>query len=92
MNESTIKGTIIKFKDTVTGTGQRGDWKKREIHVESNSQYPKLVILTAWGDKVDSISANYKVGDTIHVLCHVESREFNDKGYTEIKPFKIIED
>jgi hypothetical protein len=91
-NVATIKGTITKFGEVLTGTGQKGAWKKREIHIESGGQYPKLVVLTAWGYKCDSISGNYNVGDSINVQCHIESMVYNDRSYTEVKPFKVVED
>jgi hypothetical protein len=91
MNEATIKGTIIKFGQIQTGSGQNGVWKKREVIIESNGQYPKKVCLTAWGKVCDSLS-NHQTGDHVNLLCHVESREYNEKWYTEIKPFKTVED
>jgi hypothetical protein len=91
MNEGNIRGTILEFRPIETGTGQRGAWKKREILVECTGNPPRMVGLTVWGDRVDSISANYKVGDAINVECKIESRIYNNKLYTEVKPFKVVE-
>jgi len=91
MNQCTVTGRIISFGDVETGTGQKGVWKKRNIIVETQDQYPKKICLTAWNKVCDSLSM-LSVGDELSVEANVESREYNKKWYTEIKPFKVIND
>jgi hypothetical protein len=90
MNELKLTGRIISMGDIQTGTGQKGVWKKREIILETNGQYPKKVCLTAWNGVCDSLS-NYQVDDSLTIQCHIESREYNSRWYTEIKPFKVVD-
>lgn len=89
MNEPLIiTGTLLKANDLQTGTGQKGVWKKREFIIETKGQYPKKVCLTAWGDKVDSL-AQIPLNSEISVHFNLESREYNERWYTEVKPYKI---
>ena len=41
-----------------TGTGKNGEWKKQDIIVESDGQYPKKVCISIWGDKINE--ANFQ--------------------------------
>jgi hypothetical protein len=62
-------------------------WKKQEFIIETQSQYPKKICLSAWGDKVDQ----YKlaIGDEVNVSVDLESREYNGKWYTEARAWKL---
>jgi hypothetical protein len=70
-----------------TGQGKKGPWKKQEFIIETQSQYPKKVCLSAWGDKVDQY--NLSVGDEVSVSVDLESREYNGRWYTEARAWKL---
>ena len=72
--------------DTVTGTSAKGEWRKREFVIETEGQYPKKVCLALWGDKVDQSPA---VGDQLTCAINAESREYNNRWYTELRVWKI---
>lgn len=36
-----------------TGTGKNGEWKKQDIIVETDGQYPKKICISFWGDKIN---------------------------------------
>ncbi|HXR80855.1 MAG TPA: DUF3127 domain-containing protein, partial [Saprospiraceae bacterium] len=63
--------------------GKKGPWKKQEFIVETQSQYPKKVCLSVWGDKVDQFSLS--VGQFVNVSVELESREYNGRWYTEAR-------
>ncbi len=81
-----LKGRCIKVMPMQTGMGKKGQWKKMEFVVETKSQYPKQVCLSLWGDKVDSAPA---VGDDLTLSVELESREYNNRWYTEVRAWKI---
>ena len=83
-----ISGKIIKVLPEQTGTGQKGAWKKQDFVIETIEQYPKKVCISAWGDKVDSLQI-YSIGDEVKVSFNVESREYNEKWYTDIRVWKL---
>ena len=82
-----LKGKIVQILPSQTGMGKKGQWKKQEIIVETQSQYPKKVCLSAWGDKIDQFSLT--VGDTVNVSVELESREYNSRWYTEARAWKV---
>jgi hypothetical protein len=67
--------------------GKKGPWKKQEFIVETQSQYPKKVCLSVWGDKIDQFAIS--VGDQVNVAVDLESREYNGRWYTEARAWKV---
>lgn len=70
-----------------TGTGKNGEWKKQEIIVETDGQYPKKVCISIWGDKINE--GQLQIGNLLKIDFDIESREYNSKWYTDIKAWKI---
>lgn len=84
-----LTGKIIKVLAPVTGEGKNGPWKKQEFVIEfSEGQYAKKVCLAAWGERVDNLN-RYKIGDTITASISLESREYNERWFTEARAWKI---
>ncbi len=70
-----------------TGAGKNGPWKKQDIIVETDGQYPKKVCISLWGEKFDRNLLS--VGNKLTISFDIESREFNGKWYTDVKAWKI---
>jgi len=83
-----VTGQVIKLLPLQSGQSQRGPWKKQDMIIETNEQYPKKVAITCWGDKVDEIQ-NLVPGTQVTVSINIESREYNERWYTDIKAWKI---
>lgn len=82
-----LKGKVVQMLQMQTGMGKKGQWKKQEFIVETISQYPKKVCLSAWGEKIDQY--NLSVGDMVTVSVDLESREYNGRWYTEARAWKL---
>lgn len=82
-----ITGKVIKLNEPLTGTSARGEWKKQEIIIETDDQYPKQVCLLNWNDKVDVSSLT--PGQKIVAGINIESREFNERWFTDVKIWKL---
>lgn len=82
-----LKGKVIQLLPLQSGMGKKGPWKKQEFILETQSQYPKKVCLSIWGDKVDQF--NVSVGQSLNVSVELESREYNGRWYTEARAWKI---
>ena len=49
-----VTAKLIQLLPLQTGTGKTGSaWKKQDIIVETNAQYPKKICISIWGDKID---------------------------------------
>lgn len=82
-----LTGKLIQLLPLQTGTGRNGQWRKQEIIVETNSQYPKKVCLSIWGDRINE--QQLVVGNTLVLDVEVESKEFGGRWYTELKAWRI---
>lgn len=70
-----------------TGIGKNGQWRKQDIIVETESQYPKKICISIWGDKINE--KQLVIGTILDISFDLESREFNGKWYTDVKAWKI---
>jgi len=70
-----------------TGSGKNGEWKKQDIIVETDGQYPKKVCISIWGDKINE--GQLQIDNLLQIDFEIESREYNSKWYTDIKAWKI---
>lgn len=82
-----ITGTLVQINEPITGNGKNGMWKKQEFIIETPGQYPKKVMITAWGDKLNLTS--FAPGSQVTVGFDLESREYNGRWYTDVKAWKI---
>lgn len=83
-----ITGKLYKVLTEQTGSGKNGNWVKQEFVIETTEQYPKKICCSAWGDKVASLKG-LQAGDMIKVSFNIESREYNERWYTDVRAWKI---
>lgn len=83
-----IQGKVVRLGNLTEGTSARGAWRKQELIIETIEQYPKQVCLVCWGDRVAE-AQNFTPGQTIKAQISIESREFNGKWYTDVRPFRF---
>ena len=86
-NTMQISGKLIQLLPPQSGQGKNGTWKKQEVIIETEGQYPKKVCIAIWGDKADE--KVLQVGNTLKIDFDVESREYNGKWYTDVKAWKV---
>ena len=82
-----FEARLVTILPEQSGNGKNGIWKKQDIIVETDGQYPKKVCVSLWGDKFDK--SLLQPGCRLAVSCDIESREFNGKWYTDVKAWKI---
>lgn len=78
---------LIQVLPLQKGTGKNGEWKKQDIIVETDGQYPKKVCISIWGDKIDNNLL--QTGNQLNISFDVESREYNGRWYTDVKAWKV---
>jgi hypothetical protein len=83
-----ITGRIIKILQLQSGEGKNGTWKKQEFILETAAQIPRKICFSLWGDKIDQFKL--AEGEDTEVSFDLESREFNNRWYTEAKAWKIV--
>ncbi len=82
-----LKAKLTQLLPIQTGTGKNGEWKKQDIIVETDGQYPKKVCISIWGDKINE--GQLQIGNLLQIDFDIESREYSSKWYTDIKAWKI---
>jgi hypothetical protein len=83
-----INGKLVKVMEQVTGESRNGGWVKQEFVIETFDQFPKKVCCSVWGDKTEQLR-RFQPGDDVKVSFNVESREYNERWYTEIRAWKL---
>lgn len=81
-------GKIVKILSEQRGAGRNGEWVKQDFVIETGDQYPKKMCFTAWGEKVDELK-NMSEGSSIKVFFNIESREYNERWYTDLRIWKF---
>lgn len=82
-----LSARLVQVLPPQTGTGKNGEWKKQEIVVETDGQYPKKVCISVWGDKLNNVPL--ELGSYLNIDFDIESREFNGRWYTDVKAWKV---
>ena len=82
-----LTATLTQLLPIQSGESKNGAWRKQDIIVETDGQYPKKICVSIWGDKI--IENQLLIGNVLTIFYEVESREYNNKWYTDIKAWKI---
>lgn len=82
-----ISGKVIKILPLQSGEGKNGRWQKQEFVIEVPGQFPKKVCLSLWGEKVTQFPLTE--GQQLTLSFDLESREFNNRWYTEARVWKV---
>jgi hypothetical protein len=83
-----LKGRLVQKLQKESGEGRNGRWEKQQFVIETQEQYPKKVCIVCWGDKI-SMLESLNEGDQLNVSVNIESREFNNRWYTDVRAWRI---
>jgi len=83
-----IDGKLIKILPEQTGQSAKGPWVKQYFVIETKEQYAKQICFMAWNDKADLLK-KLSIGEDLKIHFGAESREFNEKWYTDLTVWKI---
>ncbi len=83
-----LTGKLIKRLPLQKGEGKNGTWQKIDFVIETTTEYPKNICFSVWGDTCKYINA-VKKDDIITVAFNPESREYNEKWYTDLRAWSI---
>ena len=83
-----ITGKVVRLGTLTEGTSARGPWRKQDLIIETEEQYPRTVCLTCWTNQIDEIQ-KFAPGQTIKAQIEISSREFNGKWYTDVRVWRF---
>lgn len=84
-----LQGIFIKALPITSGESAKGTWVRGGFVIETIGEYPKKVAFTTFGEEKIKMAAGVPQGMMVEVSFSPESREFNDKWYTELKAINI---
>ena len=83
-----IIGKVVRLGTLTEGTSARGPWRKQELIIETEEQYPRTVCLICWTNQIDEIQ-KFAPGQTIKAQIEISSRAFNGKWYTDVRVWRF---
>ena len=83
-----ITGKVVRLGGLTEGTSARGPWRKQDLIIETDEQYPKTVCLTCWTNQIEEIQS-MTPGQLIKAQIDISSREFNGKWYTDVRVWRF---
>lgn len=83
-----LTGRLLQILPQQSGTGKNGPWVKQDFVIETPGEYPRKICISAWGDKAQEVSG-FNEGDEMEVSVNIESREFNERWYTDVKAWRF---
>ena len=82
-----LSARLIQLLPLQSGVSRNGEWKKQDIIVETDGQYPKKVCVSIWGDRINE--SQLQIGNLLNIDFDIESREYNGRWYTDVKAWKV---
>ena len=84
-----ITGKLIQILPDVQGESQRGPWIRGGFVIETGDDYPRKVAFTAFGEERVAMAKSIPMGQLVQVTFTPESREFNEKWYTDLRCTRV---
>ena len=84
-----LTGRLIKILPDIEGESQRGHWVRGGFVIETGDDFPRKVAFTAFGEDRVAMVKNVPMGTMIQVSFTPESREFNERWYTDLRCSRI---
>lgn len=84
-----ITGKLIQLLPDVQGESSRGPWVRGGFVIETGDDYPRKVAFTTFGEERVAMAKNIPMGTMVQVMFNPESREFNEKWYTDLRASRV---
>lgn len=84
-----ISGKLIKILSEVRGESQRGPWVRGGFVIETDGEYPRMVAFTTFGEDRAAMVHSIPLNSPVIVSFTPESREFQDRWYTDLRCTRI---
>lgn len=84
----TLRAELVKILPEITGESARGPWRRCNFIVRTQEQYPKEVCISAWSEKIDEVKT-YQPGAILDIYVNLESREYNERWYTDVRVWRL---
>lgn len=85
-----ITGRIVEISPMVEGVSKSDKpWKKRDLYVEEEGQYPNSLTISFLNDKAEALES-LTVGQLVTVEMNTSVREYNGRKFNNINGWKVV--
>jgi len=82
-------GKLLQKLPAQSGQSAKGAWSKQDFVLETQESYPRKICASVWGaDKLNEL-ASIAEGSLIKMSFNIESRQFNERWYTDIRVWRV---
>lgn len=85
-----ISGRLIKILPEVSGESQRGKWVRGGFVIETDDTYPRQVAFTLFGEDRLAMLSTLVMNAPVLVTFSPESREYNERWYTDLRCVRVV--
>lgn len=90
-NNLVVEGRITHIEDTMSGESSTGrHWERRTFVIETltGGNFPQYAAFDLWAERTSMIDS-FKINDMVSVTFDINSREYQGKWYTNLRPWQI---
>ncbi|MDO5760841.1 MAG: DUF3127 domain-containing protein, partial [Bacteroidota bacterium] len=82
-----ILGKLRQILPEQRGESARGPWVRGGfvIDINTDSQYPRSIAFSTWGEDILAQLKTLHIGATIQVIFDIESRQWEDRWFTDCR-------
>ena len=84
-----LTGKLFQILPEVQGESQRGPWIRGGFVVETDSDVPRKVAFTAFGEERVNMVRQLQPGQLVQVTFNPESREYQGRWYTDLRATNV---
>ena len=85
-----INGIFVKSLPKTEGESARGPWVRGGFVIEYGEEYPRKVAFSLFGEDKAAMADKIPEGVGVTVRFSPESREFNERWYTELRCISVV--
>lgn len=85
-----VTGRLIKILPEMRGESQRGPWVRGGFVIETEDTYPRQMAFTLFGEERLTMLNSLVMNAPVVVTFSPESREYQDRWYTDLRCIRVV--
>ena len=85
-----VTGRLIKILPEMRGESQRGPWVRGGFVIETEDTYPRQMAFTLFGEERLAMLNSLVMNAPVVVTFSPESREYQDRWYTDLRCIRVV--
>ncbi|MBQ3655895.1 MAG: DUF3127 domain-containing protein [Bacteroidales bacterium] len=82
-----VEGKFLKTLEPVSGEKNGKKWSKQYFVIEQLGQFVSYAQFQVWNDRINL--SQFKEGDMVKVMFDINSREWQERVYTDLTAFRV---